>query len=138
MSKPKKEHILCLEADSDTSIMLTILLESAGYNVTAFSSAEDALSFAKSEKIDLYILDRIFPDKAGIELCRQIRQFDSRTPILFYSCAAYSSIQEEIIEAGGNAYLAKPDFLDELGATISRLLNKHVKKHGEGFLKKVS
>jgi DNA-binding response OmpR family regulator len=42
------------------------------------------MTLARRERFDLLILESHYPDSQGANLCRQIRAFDSETPILFF------------------------------------------------------
>ena len=75
----------------------------------AVGTAVQALSLLKAEHFDLYMLDGRLPGIDGFELCRRMRAVDSRTPILFFSAAAYAADKEKGIAAGADAYVAKPD-----------------------------
>ncbi len=44
----------------------------------------DDTSDTRDNNFDLILLDIDLPDKDGLELCREIRGFDQRTPILFF------------------------------------------------------
>ena len=59
----------------------------------------------------------------GIELCKEIRAFDSSLPIMFYSGAGYEADILSGMAAGAQAYLVKPDF-DHLMPTIERLIDE--------------
>jgi DNA-binding response OmpR family regulator len=77
--------VLCVEDDRDTREFLIFLLTQAGYTVRAVGRGDAALTLAVSQKFDLYMIDNGLPDMTGIELCRQLRRKDSKTPILFFS-----------------------------------------------------
>lgn len=117
-----KHRILCTEDDGDTREVLRLLLEMHGFHVTCAASSADALSCAKAEKFDLYLLDNWLPDVLGDVLCRKLREFDSTTPILFYSGAASPADKARAIAAGAQGYVIKPADLDELTAEIRRLI----------------
>jgi len=123
---PTKQRILCVEDDEDTCTVLTLLLERSNYEVTIASSTDDALRFAQSGSFDLYILDNWFGDGSGIELCQRIRESDPHTPIIFYSAAAYEHDKQEGVEAGAQAYVAKPH-IDKLVETVHRLLSSRMR-----------
>jgi DNA-binding response OmpR family regulator len=55
------------------------------------------------------MLDSQLSDLDGFELCRRMRDFDPRTPILFFSSAASAADKKRGISAGANAYVIKPD-----------------------------
>ena len=68
--------------------------------VVTGSTIESGVALAGSQKFDLYLLDSWLPDGSGLDLCRQIREFDKATPIIFYSAAAYESDRDAGIELG--------------------------------------
>jgi DNA-binding response OmpR family regulator len=89
--------------------MLTVLLKYSNIDATCVESAEEAWELMKVDNFGLYLLDSWLPGLDGFELCRQIREVDPHTPILFYSAAAYDTDKRKGIEAGANAYLTKPE-----------------------------
>jgi len=116
-------RVLCVDDDEDAGEMLSLLLKSRRIEVTCAQSAAEAWLKIKAECFDLYLLDAWLPQLDGFEFCRQIREFDSNTPILFYSGAAYDADKQKGIAAGANAYLTKPD-VEGLIETISNLIAK--------------
>lgn len=119
-----KGRIVCVDDDVDTCEMMCILLGKAGYDVLSATSVKDGLSLIKYSGCDLILLDSRFPDGTGIEMCRMIRAFDSKTPILFYSGISGDSEIEGAMRAGAQGYLVKPCSIQRLEQTISRLLVK--------------
>ena len=103
--------------------MMRMLLRDYGYEPVIAASASDALDGAEAGGFDLFILDHWLTESDGISLCRQIRGFDSRTPIMFYSGAGYKADLQKGLDAGAEAYLVKPDF-DNLKPTIDRLIDE--------------
>jgi DNA-binding response OmpR family regulator len=118
----RKGRILCTEDDADTREILRLLLELHGFEVTCAENSVQAISFARAEKFDLYLLDNWMPEVAGDLLCQKLREFDSTTPILFYSGAAYESDKERAMSAGAQGYVVKPAASDELISEILRLI----------------
>ena len=114
-------HVLSVDDDEEAGEMLSLLLRSQQIEVTCALSAAEAWLKIKAECFDLYLLDAWLPQLDGFELCRQIRQCDSKTPILFYSGAAYDADKQKGMAAGANAYVTKPD-LDGLIETMTSLL----------------
>ena len=114
--------ILCTEDDIDTRDLIVLVLQQNGFDVTCTGDANDALSLAKSEVFDLYLIDSWLPGESGISLTRKIREFDGETPILFYSGAARDVDKDAAANAGAQGYLVKPADADHLIAEINRLL----------------
>ena len=126
-SGPRK-RILCVDDHEDTRDVMRTLLCEYGYEPVIAASVSDALKNARSGGLALCILDHWITEGNGIELCRQIRAFDSHTPIMFYSAAGYEADIQKGLDAGAQAYLVKPDF-DRLKPTIDRLVDEAGSKH---------
>jgi DNA-binding response OmpR family regulator len=115
-------RILYTETHRDTRDYVACLLSLADYEVVTTESALSALQLARQEHFDLYLLDTRLPDVSGFELCERIREFDSRTPVLFYSAAAFEKDKERALLSGAQAYLTKPDAAFELRHKIIALI----------------
>jgi DNA-binding response OmpR family regulator len=118
-----RKRILLVDDDRDTGDMMNALLDDYGYEAVIAASVSDALQRARSGGLALCILDHWLTESNGIELCQQIRAFDSHTPIMFYSGAGYKADIQKGLDAGAQAYLIKPDF-DHLKPTIDRLIDR--------------
>ena len=123
-----RKRILCVDDHEDTRDMMRFLLGTYGYEPVIASSVPDALEHVRSGGLALCILDHWLTEGNGTELCRQIRAFDSQTPIRFYSGAGYTADIQKGLDAGAQAYLVKPDF-DHLKPTIDRLIDEAGAKH---------
>jgi len=111
-SKPLP-RVLCVEDDEDSRMILNTLLRHALIEAQAVGTAVQAISSIQTQRFDLYLLDSRLPD--------ELRDFDTNTPILFFSGAAYEADKKRGLEAGANAYVIKPDF-DGLLGTIKQFV----------------
>jgi DNA-binding response OmpR family regulator len=123
MAPQTRSRVLCVDDDQDACEMLSALMNSHGIDATCVRSAAEAWLLIKAERFDLYMLDGWLPKVDGFEFCRQIRESDFRTPILFYSGAAYEADKRKGIAAGANAYVTKPD-VEGLLETIVELITR--------------
>ncbi|MBI3652182.1 MAG: response regulator [Acidobacteria bacterium] len=114
-------RILYVEDHQDSREMLTLILETAGYEVSTADSLADGVRLADGELFDLYILDSRYDDGSGLDLCRQIRARDPLTPIIFYSGLAYPADIAAGIAAGAQHYLTKPLGILTMNQTIAKL-----------------
>jgi DNA-binding response OmpR family regulator len=114
-----KGRLLCIDDDQDTCEMLTVLLGQAGYEVQHALSVRDGLAKARGGGFDLILLDWSFEDGTGIDLCRQIRAFNARTPILFYTGEIDEKAIALAMNAGAQEYLIKPVAVESLLQAIS-------------------
>ena len=113
-----KKRILCVEDHDDTCTMLKYLLPE--YELTAVSTAEEALASIRTAQFDFYLLDVRLPDGSGIDLCREIRAFDITTPIIFLTGAVSPHNWKAAFEAGASDFLSKPEGLERLNETLTR------------------
>ena len=125
MQQTHTPRVLYIEDHEDTRELVTLVLEQRRYEVVTGSTIESGVALAGSQHFDLYLLDSWLPDGSGLDLCRQIREFDKATPILFYSAAAYEIDRTEAIKSGAQAYLIKPSQPSELCNVVTRLIESH-------------
>ena len=118
-------RVLYIEDHEDTRELVTLVLEQRRYEVVTGSTIETGIKLAGSQEFDLYLLDSWLPDGSGLDLCRQIRQFDKATPILFYSAAAYEIDKDQAMNSGAQAYLIKPSHPSELCSLVDSLIDIH-------------
>jgi DNA-binding response OmpR family regulator len=118
-------RVLYIEDHDDTRELVTLVLEQRCYEVVTGSTIASGIALAGSERFDLYLLDSWLPDGSGLELCKQIREFDKATPILFYSAAAYEIDREHALRCGAQAYLTKPSQPSELCKLVTMLIEAH-------------
>lgn len=120
-----KGRILYCEDHDDTRILMTMMLERAGFRVTGVESGRDCLELARRERFDLYLLDHTFPDSSGVTVCEELRKFDAHTPILFYSGRAMPEEKEAALKAGAQDYLIKPDDLFNVAGHAAKWIAKN-------------
>ena len=118
-------RVLYIEDHEDTRELVTLVLEQRSYEVVTGSTIESGVALAGSQHFDLYLLDSWLPDGSGLDLCRQIREFDKATPILFYSAAAFEIDRDKAMKSGAQAYLVKPSQPSELCSLVSTLIESH-------------
>ena len=117
-----KGRILCTEDDVDTRELIDFVLTQYGYEVVCAASNVQAIDLAKTQTFDLYLVDNWMPGLSGTELTEKFRQFDVKTPVLFYSGAAYATDLEAARISGAQGYLVKPANGDELITEVKRLI----------------
>ncbi|MDQ3819930.1 MAG: response regulator [Acidobacteriota bacterium] len=131
MSETSEGHILYCEDHDDTRVLMTILLERAGFRVTAATNVSDCLELAQGgERFDLYLLNHTFPDASGTTLCEALRESDAETPILFYSARAMEREKEAGLRAGAQDYLIKPDDLFNVANHAAKWIKARNSKGG--------
>lgn len=123
MSSDPQTRVLYVDDHDDSREMLTTLLAISQIDVTAVATAENAEVLMQSERFDLCLLESWLPDTDGFELCRRIREVHPKTPVVFFSGAAFDGDQKRGLEAGASAYVCKPDLAGLLGS-ITRFVSR--------------
>ena len=118
-------RVLYIEDHEDTRELVTLVLEQKSFEVVTGTTIATGVALAGSQKFDLYLLDSWLPDGSGLDLCKQIRKFDTATPILFYSAAAYEIDRDQALKSGAQAYLVKPTHPHELCSLVESLIESH-------------
>ena len=101
--------------------LMSNILRRWGYEVTAATTAREALGILDSGGIDLVLSDWVMPEMTGLDLCRRIRARggeDYVYVILLTSKSARADVAEGLA-AGADDFLSKPISSQELRARIS-------------------
>ncbi|WP_298304079.1 response regulator transcription factor [Flavobacterium sp.] len=106
--------ILIVEDEKGISDFLKQGLEEEGYDIMVAADGLQGLNMALINKPNLILLDWMLPKMAGIDVCKEFRKTDSKTPIIFLT--AKDTIQETIegLKSGANDYIKKPFSFEEL------------------------
>ncbi|WP_259068641.1 response regulator transcription factor [Mucilaginibacter sp. X4EP1] len=117
-------NICLVEDEQKVAAFICKGLEEQGYKVKTANDGASARTLLKSANFGLIILDVMLPDINGIDLCRDIRQTDTQTPILMLT--ALDQVQNKVsgLKAGADDYLVKPFHFSELLARIEALLRR--------------
>jgi DNA-binding response OmpR family regulator len=117
-------QILLLEDHDRLAMSIVKGLADFGFGVDTFASAADGLSAMKAVAYDGVILDLGLPDRDGIDVLRELRERDRRTPILVLT--ARDGIDDRVagLDAGADDYVLKPCAMKELAARLRALLRR--------------
>jgi two-component system KDP operon response regulator KdpE len=115
--------LLVIDDDSAVTDLLSLLLKSQGFEVSATNNSAEGLSMIRELQPELVILDLMMPEMDGWEVCRSVRQF-SQVPIIILSALNDPSMIASVLDAGADDYLTKPTPSRVLVAHINRLTKR--------------
>ncbi|GGK41147.1 DNA-binding response regulator [Deinococcus malanensis] len=118
-----QQTILVIEDDPDTTRILSSELKDAGFRVLTAPNAVSGLICARSEPLDLVILDLGLPDMHGSEVARRLRR-TGQVPIVVLTAMDTLETKVALFEAGASDYLTKPFTPKELLARVRVQLRK--------------
>lgn len=115
-------HILIVDDEKDTCLLLSHVLEREGYTVDTAHSGNEALSLLKKKKVALVITDLKMPEMGGMELLREARKLKSKAK--FIMMTAYGEIETylDAINLGVFDYLNKPIEISEVRNAVKKAL----------------
>jgi FixJ family two-component response regulator len=89
-------------------------MESAGYAVEGFDSAEQFLASGSAQNAVCLIVDVQLPGITGLELQDRLAAADNRVPIVFVSAQETPANREKAMSRGATGFLSKPFRQDAL------------------------
>jgi two-component system, OmpR family, copper resistance phosphate regulon response regulator CusR len=116
-------RILLVEDNPKMVTAIAKGLMGQGYEVDAFDRGTDGEKAAVTNAYDVIILDRILPDRDGVDLCVSLRQQGVKTPVLMLTGLSERAEVLVGLNAGANDYLAKPFELNELLSRLRDLIH---------------
>jgi signal transduction histidine kinase/CHASE1-domain containing sensor protein/CheY-like chemotaxis protein len=117
-------NVLLVDDDSDTLSLMTTALIRRHANVTAVSSAGEAIQAIAQQRPDVLVSDIAMPDEDGYGLIEKVRLLENgisqKIPAVAITAYAKEEDRERALSAGFQIYLAKPVELTELISVVAR------------------
>ena len=115
-------RILVVDDDADLLRLLSLRLQGAGYQVTAVTSAESALTQLEIEHPRLVLSDVKLPGRDGLQLFDEIRKRHPTLPVILLTAHGTIPDAVEATARGVFTYLTKPYEARELLDKIQQAL----------------
>jgi two-component system, OmpR family, KDP operon response regulator KdpE len=120
VSRPR---ILVVDDEPQILRALQTTLRGAGYDVDTAATGAVALTKAAVQPPEAVILDLVLPDKSGVDVCRELRQWTA-VPVLVLSAVGEERDKVAALDAGADDYVTKPFGIDELLARLRAALRR--------------
>lgn len=114
-------RILVVDDEPQIRRFLDISLRAQGHNVVSADSAQGALDALAAGSVDLAILDLGLPDRDGMAVLSELRQW-SQVPVIVLTARDDEQEKVAALDAGANDYVTKPFGVQELMARVRALL----------------
>lgn len=116
--------VLCADDDEDILALVALRLNRAGYEVVTARDGESALAAARERRPAVAILDVMMPRLGGLAVVQQLRADGALrdVKVILLSARVQDADRQRGLDAGADAYLAKPFRFEELEQTVNQLL----------------
>jgi CheY-like chemotaxis protein len=119
-------RILVAEDNRVNQLVVTRLMEKQGHTVTVTASGREAIAALNRDTFDVILMDIHMPELDGLQATRMIRAREQYTgfhiPIIAVTAFAMKGDAEKCLNAGMDAYIAKPIQASELFLKINQLV----------------
>ncbi len=108
-------------------------LREEGFIVDLATTVEEGTHLAREFEYDSLVLDLTLPDGSGLEVLKDIRQRNQRTPVLILTAKDTIEDKTQGYLHGTDDFLAKPFAFEELLLRIRALIRRKYQIYGTGL-----
>ncbi|HUG19773.1 MAG TPA: sigma-54 dependent transcriptional regulator [Planctomycetaceae bacterium] len=116
------QTVLIVDDDRTVLKLVTRALRELDVCVFTASNAREGLEQLRERSPDAILLDIMLPDDSGLEIAQEIREFDSRLPVIFITVSDDSDVAIEAMKLGAYEFLLKPLHVENVRSVVERAL----------------
>jgi DNA-binding NtrC family response regulator len=124
MGQRKAIHVLVVDDEKPTRVLMERELPQSGCVVVAVKSGEEALEVLTSQEFDVVLLDLKMPGIGGMETLRRLRSSGVTAEVVVLTGHPEVDSAIEAMKLGAYDYLTKPFKLSEVEAVLKRAAEK--------------
>lgn len=117
-----EKKVLIFDDDPDLLIIFRFLFEDQGWEVHTFETCDEVVEHAKEFSPHLILMDNWIPNIGGVAATQRLKNHPELREIPVIYISANSNVQELCLQAGADAFMAKPfdfDPLHQLAMTLT-------------------
>ncbi len=120
------QRVMYVDDDEALVFLVKRLLTRKGYRVITFTDPLQALALLREDRsaCDLLVTDYNMPGYSGVDLLRDVKALRPDLPVALASGYVTPEIERDALAAGARALIHKPNDVDELCATVQKLLTE--------------
>src|SRR3982750_795866 len=102
------QTILVIDDDESLRDTMGVMLGQENFRAVLVGDGRSGFDKAMTTKPDLVLVDLRLPGMTGIEICKQLRAANVKTPIIVLSAAGDEVDKGLLLEIGADDYVGKP------------------------------
>lgn len=115
-------HILVLDDVADAGIMIKRILERQGHQVAVFTEEEEALQHARSQGVDVAILDIRLKKMSGVDVLEELKKISPQIQVIMLTGYPTLETARQAKAWGAYDYCIKPIDKEELEEKVAGAL----------------
>jgi CheY-like chemotaxis protein/HPt (histidine-containing phosphotransfer) domain-containing protein len=101
-------HVFVVDDEDDILVLTRSFLEEAGYQVSTFDKAQDALAVIKESAPDVVVTDINMPEMNGVEFMKKVNKMMPHLPIIVASGYVTKDVCLDSLASGVSGIVEKP------------------------------
>ena len=122
-------NILIVEDDEKILAFVQKGFKEEGFTVDTATSGDEGLYLAQVNEYDIIILDWGLPVINGLQICKELRLQNIKTPIIMLTAKNEIDDKIESLDSGVDDYMTKPFVFRELVARVNSLIRRTSYNH---------
>jgi len=118
------QTILVIDDDESLRDTIGVMLEQENFRAVLEADGKSGFERALLLKPELVLVDLRLPNMSGVEICKQLRAAQIKTPIIVLSAVGDEVDKVLLLEIGADDYIVKPFGTRELLARIRAILRR--------------
>ncbi len=114
--------ILVLDDVLDAVILIKRILQKKGHEVFGFTEEEETLDYARSNEVDLAILDIKLKKMSGVEVLEELKKITPSMGVIMLTGYPTMETARECLKLGATEYCVKPIDKDEIEEKVAGVL----------------
>jgi DNA-binding NtrC family response regulator len=114
--------ILIIDDDPQIGKDLSVILEEEGYEVLVEQSPEEGLKLIN--QVDIVLTDLMMPQMSGMDVLAYVKRHRPKVHVIMITAFATIENAVEAMKKGASDYIGKPFKINEIQASIKRVLEE--------------
>jgi len=120
----KGYKVLVIDDNDLIRITLKDLLATSGYQVDIADNGETGIKKVKSKRYDIVLSDVQMPRIDGIELLKQIKEYDSTMPVVMITGFPTVDTAIQAMKEGASDFITKPFRYEQVNMVVDKLVKE--------------
>ncbi|NQV33883.1 MAG: response regulator transcription factor [Phycisphaeraceae bacterium] len=121
-----KLRVLIVDDEEDIRELVELYLGRDGYDILTCETGEQALEIARTDSLDLMVLDLMLPGINGLDVCKKLKanRKTESIPVVMLTAKGEDADVVTGLELGADDYVTKPFSGKVLAARVRRILKR--------------